>query len=976
VRKAMNNLSPAGQRFAKFLFGLKGDFQKVQFAAEQGLLPGLQRGLQALLPFLPKISSLVGNVGKALGDTFVEFIGSLKDPVWQRFFSYIGDTAVPALRGMLQVANNLARGVAGLLVALSPFNERMGKGLIDLSEGFARWAETLDQNSGFQKFLAYVGRVGPKVVDLLEQLAIFVGRLVAAAAPVGEIVLKVFTGLFDAINKLPLPILSAIVTGIAALATAMLFASAVARGYAIAIALTESATKLWGVAMALVRAEMIVMTAVQRVATTVMSLFGSTAQAQAARTAVFGRAMTALQTASSTVRNGLSSIVGFLGGPWGIALAVASLALFNFINAQNEAKSTAHALASAMQQVASAFKEGGDAAVIALSRQDASVAQLVTDLKQYGVTAQDVFNAQNGDVDAQQKVMEALTRQIDDMTAAVQKLRKEQGSTGIAGQFTSVGDDEFKAIDAKKKLLEELRDQFKSANAAQKEYGQTADEVAAEQQRNTIATRVYGQQIEDLETVYAELTGKTQDASATGEAFRKVIQNNTGAAVTATEAEEQYTRSLLDLRAQLQANGGELDIHKGKTDDQTRAILSNRDALEDALRAAREKTLADIEAKVPIDEATKASQARIDEILKEIPATQRNSAVVKELVDRYGDIPGSVKTKLSTEGAEKVLEQLKDLKVAQYALEHDLTIAAARAALAKDLNTFESQVPAQARAGGGYISGPGGPTEDKIPAWLSNGEYVIPAWLVSRLGVGFFDRLLSTKSRMLQGGHGDASPGFSGGGPVTFPMVVDSLKTKIPFTLDELRQQYASQGVTPGGLGWQKMIDLLRAPFPNLTLLSGLRPGAVTVTGNKSYHAVGRAVDVPPRRDVFGWIHNNYPASRELIYTPMGGDQIWNGHPHVFSAPVAAEHYDHVHWAYDQGGYLPPGMSTVYNGTGSPEPVLTSRQWRDISALAAGAGQPGGNTYNFEFADTTLTPGRLRALQDRDAILARSGRAR
>jgi hypothetical protein len=30
---------------------------------------------------------------------------------------------------------------------------------------------------------------------------------------------------------------------------------------------------------------------------------------------------------------------------------------------------------------------------------------------------------------------------------------------------------------------------------------------------------------------------------------------------------------------------------------------------------------------------------------------------------------------------------------------------------------------------------------------------------------------------------------------------------------------------------------------------------------------------------------------------------------------------------YDQGGYLPPGVTTVLNATGSPEPVLTTRQW-------------------------------------------------
>ena len=45
------------------------------------------------------------------------------------------------------------------------------------------------------------------------------------------------------------------------------------------------------------------------------------------------------------------------------------------------------------------------------------------------------------------------------------------------------------------------------------------------------------------------------------------------------------------------------------------------------------------------------------------------------------------------------------------------------------------------QASGGYISGPGGPTDDAIPAWLSNGEYVIRAAAVRRYGVGTFHRL-------------------------------------------------------------------------------------------------------------------------------------------------------------------------------------------------------------------------------------------
>ena len=44
--------------------------------------------------------------------------------------------------------------------------------------------------------------------------------------------------------------------------------------------------------------------------------------------------------------------------------------------------------------------------------------------------------------------------------------------------------------------------------------------------------------------------------------------------------------------------------------------------------------------------------------------------------------------------------------------------------------------------GPGHVTGPGSGISDSIPARLSDGEYVIPADVVKRKGVEFFDKLL------------------------------------------------------------------------------------------------------------------------------------------------------------------------------------------------------------------------------------------
>ena len=59
--------------------------------------------------------------------------------------------------------------------------------------------------------------------------------------------------------------------------------------------------------------------------------------------------------------------------------------------------------------------------------------------------------------------------------------------------------------------------------------------------------------------------------------------------------------------------------------------------------------------------------------------------------------------------------------------------------------------------------------------------------------------------------------------------------------------------------------------------------------------------------------------------------------------------------AFDSGGYLPPGWSTVFNGTGKPEPVFTDGQWKDMKAKPV-------NTYNVTISPVTpATPDQVAA---------------
>lgn len=100
----------------------------------------------------------------------------------------------------------------------------------------------------------------------------------------------------------------------------------------------------------------------------------------------------------------------------------------------------------------------------------------------------------------------------------------------------------------------------------------------------------------------------------------------------------------------------------------------------------------------------------------------------------------------------------------------------------------------QLAAGGGLIRGPGGPTDDAIPARLSNGEYVIRAAIVQRFGRGFFDALNAgvAPQRFALGGLVGGAP--TGAGAAGAAPVIQIINQGAP-----MRAERTEQSRTPDG---------------------------------------------------------------------------------------------------------------------------------------------------------------------------------
>lgn len=259
--------------------------------------------------------------------------------------------------------------------------------------------------------------------------------------------------------------------------------------------------------------------------------------------------------------------------------------------------------------------------------------------------------------------------------------------------------------------------------------------------------------------------------------------------------------------------------------------------------------------------------------------------------------------------------------------------------------------------GGGYSGGgmvqrfAGGGVVGNLLNWVSGvGDSIVGlwrdpiGWIRSRIDAagGWADLLARTPAKLITDGAS---------------WLWGKIKTFFGFSSDEAASAAGAAGGSP--MGWQAMWNIIRAQFPSAILTSAFRQG------DPGYHGKGRAIDIAgPMDAINAWIARVYPNSTQLIYTP--GVNLLNGRPFRYDAATQADHHDHVHWAFDSGGYLPPGYSTVYNGTGRPEPVLTSEQWDSIGQRGSG-GEFTGNLYLDSGEFLGKVRGEIRAANDATA---------
>jgi hypothetical protein len=834
-------LSPAQQHFAKFLFGLKNDFIGLRDAAAEPMLPQFETAITGLLKYLPALESFIGKVADKIGSIAVQAVRAFGNPVWQRFFGYINQTAVPSLQMMFDVGENLAQGLADIFLALTPFNKQVGTGLVDLSRDFAVWADKLDKTQGYRNFLQYVQENGPRVVHFLGEVGQLFIDLVKASAPLGSVVLRVLTVLVDVINSIPTPALTALVFAIGALSLGFSVLGGVMR----AMKFKEQISEIFGPAVKKLVDDYAISTGR---ATDETGKFGKATAAMqglaaAGRDKVTGfagaiggiarNAGTAASAIGSKLLKAGGSLVTMLGGPWGVALAGASLAVGYFTEKSQEQKAKVDTLASALNDLSTTYRDlaqsgdqagaSADDAFRKIVQQNPELQKAVIQLDHLGVSFNEMVKAAgSGDPSA---VLRKLNAEIERTTQLSDAFdQRNAAARGIYGTNPYKGQIEG---------LKEVRDAFEQNAKVMGQASQATAILNADTERSQLITEAQtrsvrtgaGAQVDLINTydrnaasidvlnalvnTYNNLQSTSQQRA---DAARAAIEHETGAAIAQTDADENLAQQTGALRDQVNQAKAAHDKHAVSMSLSTQTGLRNRDALEGVAKSIRDMYIQDIAAGKPLADVTAAHNNRIKALQNEAHSLGLDQGETKKLITLYGDVPRDVKSivEMDPKSFKNVYTNLQKLQFMQQMLKLGATADQAEKGWQQS-NSDMNRAIAHGFAGGGRLVGPGTGTSDSFIARVSNGEWVHKADAVDYYG----DSAMAAINNMqvprenlagyADGGKviprrrsGDDLPGYASGGKILrVPITENISKTWVP-TADWVRAHTPIAGASDG----------------------------------------------------------------------------------------------------------------------------------------------------------------------------------
>lgn len=352
-------------------------------------------------------------------------------------------------------------------------------------------------------------------------------------------------------------------------------------------------------------------------AQTAFDLFKGSSMSASEQMEAFGTSASKAQLKTAGFKAIGSSVMNLLGGPWGIALTVAGVALSAFINRQQKAKEAAEQLQSALESGSNISE------TIAGAYQDVSSGgvKLTTWLDKAGISLTDMTSAAMGN----EAALKRVNKQI-----------KEIDKPGIGGT----------AAAAIKKALKEESKAYDDASRKANEKSKAAKNAVDADGKSASAAK-------EAASANKELGSSASDASSQIDDLVQALFGLESGNLTADQAVDQLNQKIGELSDTCKDNGVVFDQSGNLLDRFSEQGTKTKQALEDIASSAQnaaEKILKQGEStgfsSGEIERANGVLQDARDAIIRQAEASGMSEQAANALADRWGLSSDSIKASI------------------------------------------------------------------------------------------------------------------------------------------------------------------------------------------------------------------------------------------------------------------------------------------------------------------------------------------
>lgn len=352
-------------------------------------------------------------------------------------------------------------------------------------------------------------------------------------------------------------------------------------------------------------------------AQTAFDLFKGSSMSASEQMEAFGTSASKAQLKTAGFKAVGSSVMNLLGGPWGIALTVAGVALSAFISRQQKAKEAAEQLQSALESGSNISE------TIAGAYQDMSSGgvKLTTWLDKAGISLTDMTSAAMGN----EAALKRVNKQI-----------KEIDKPGIGGT----------AAAAIKKALKEESKAYDDASRKANEKSKAAKNAVDADGKSASAAK-------EAASANKDLADSASDASEGIDDLVQALFGLESGNLTADQAVDQLNQKIGELSDTCKDNGVVFDQSGNLLDRFSEQGTKTKQALEDIASSAQnaaEKILKQGEStgfsSGEIERANGVLQDARDAIIRQAEASGMSEQAANALADRWGLSSDSIKASI------------------------------------------------------------------------------------------------------------------------------------------------------------------------------------------------------------------------------------------------------------------------------------------------------------------------------------------